>query len=111
LLGERDGCSGDGDCQNDEKSEHPILLHPLDLGGWPDYGPTVGSHAILRAIPASFFSRDLYRDVARVWRGVGIAYLLLLTALLTVFVAVEMQIGLNHWVHSSGAKDFIEQVP
>ena len=67
--------------------------------------------SILHAIPLSFFSGDLYRDVARSWRGIGLAYLLLVVALLTVTVVIRMQIALDGFARGEGATGFIEQIP
>lgn len=37
--------------------------------------------SLLKAIPLSFYSRSLYQDIGRNWRGLGLTYLLLLVAL------------------------------
>ena len=70
----------------------------------------VRRHSILRAVPLSFFSRDLYRDVAASWRGIGLAYLALVVALLTLFAVVWMQVGLGRWAKGP-ALGFADQIP
>ena len=72
--------------------------------------PIVRRYSILRAIPLSFFSRDLYRDVAASWRGFGLAYLALVVALLTLFVVGRMQVALSRWAEGP-ARGFADQVP
>lgn len=67
-------------------------------------------YSVFHALPLSFFSDDLYRDVARSWRGIGLVYLVLLVALATLVVAIRMQIGLDRWVQGE-ARGLVEQVP
>ena len=67
-------------------------------------------YSIFQAIPLSFFSRDLYRDVARGWRGAGIMYTVVTLALLTLVLLVQMQMSLNHWVRGP-AQEYADQVP
>jgi len=67
-------------------------------------------YSILQAIPLSFFSRDLYREVVRAWRGIGLAYLVLLVALLTLVVAIRVQIWADGVVHGGG-RAFADQIP
>jgi len=50
--------------------------------------------SVARAIPLSFFSNDLYRDVAREWRGAGLLYLLLVTVLAAIPFLVGIQVRL-----------------
>jgi uncharacterized protein DUF1189 len=70
----------------------------------------VRRYSILQALPLSFFSRDLYRDVAASWRGIGLAYLALVVALLALFVVVRMQVALGRWADGP-ARGFADQVP
>ena len=67
-------------------------------------------YSILRAIPLSFFSSDLYRDVATSWRGIGLVFQLLLAAFLTLLVLVRIYSALNLWVHREG-QQLADQVP
>jgi hypothetical protein len=52
-------------------------------------------HNAITAIPRSFFSADLYRDVARNWRGIGFWYLVLVMLLTTIFPVLEVRAGLR----------------
>jgi len=67
-------------------------------------------YSILQALPLSFFSRDLYRDVVRSWRGFGLAYLVLLVALLTLVVVIRTGMALDAWVRGE-AVGLADQVP
>ena len=60
----------------------------------------------------SFFSKELYRDVALNWKGVGTAlgYLLLLLAVCWIPTMVEMHIGFANFVDNEAPK-VVEQVP
>ena len=60
----------------------------------------------------SFFSKELYRDVALNWKGVGAAlgYLLLLLAVCWIPAMVEMHIGFANFVDNEAPK-LVEQVP
>jgi hypothetical protein len=70
----------------------------------------VRRYSILQAVPLSFFSRDLYRDVAGAWRGIGLVYLVVVVAFLTLVMVLRMQVALNRWVEGS-AQGFADQVP
>lgn len=50
----------------------------------------------------SFFSRDLYQDVARNWTGTGFAYLLLLLAVAWLFIAAKIHNDFSGWVEKQG---------
>jgi hypothetical protein len=67
-------------------------------------------YSILQALPLSFFSRDLYRDVVRSWRGLGLAYLVLLVALLTLVFVIRTGMALDAWVRGE-AQGLADQVP
>lgn len=62
------------------------------------------------AIVHSFFSGDLYRDVARAWRGVGLLYLLLVTLLCAVPVLISMRYGMARMARE-GAAPILAQIP
>jgi hypothetical protein len=49
----------------------------------------------LQAVYLSFFSGDLYRDVANNWTGIGLVYLLLLLAAAWLPSAVRTFTGLK----------------
>lgn len=63
-----------------------------------------------RAIYLSFFSQDLYRDVAREWRGAGLAYLLLVTVLAALPFLVGIQVGMSRFVRNE-APAVLRQIP
>lgn len=58
----------------------------------------------------SFFSRTLYRDVARAWRGTGLLYLLFLLVVLWIPDMVRLQVALNA-LAEEGAPGLLRQVP
>jgi hypothetical protein len=64
----------------------------------------------LRAIVMSFYSRDLYRDVAQRWRGIGLLYLMLLLAICWLPSAARWFSGL-HMFASTGAVEIAKQLP
>ena len=51
--------------------------------------------SLLKSIPFSFFSVDLYKDVARRWHGLGFVYalVLLLTAVLVAHIMLAVKLG------------------
>ena len=57
----------------------------------------------LQALYLSFFSADLYRDVARRWKGIGLLYLLLLLGLTWLPTAVRVFNGLQTFSAEKGA--------
>lgn len=67
-------------------------------------------YRILEPLWLSFYSKDLYRDVARNWGGETFAYLLLLVALSWIPLVVRV-----HWSFAkfadSEAQHFVEQIP
>lgn len=67
-------------------------------------------YSIFQALPLSFFSRDLYRDVAATWRGIGIVYLLVLVLLTTLLVVVRVKLAFDGWARGPAAA-IAEQVP
>jgi hypothetical protein len=82
----------------------------LTAGRSRSYRALVRRYPILRAIPLSFFSRALYRDVGGEWRGIGLVYLLLVVAFGTVLALLPMQAGLSLWVRGEG-RMLAERVP
>ncbi len=64
----------------------------------------------LRAIALSFFSKELYRDVARNWLGAGIVYLLLISFLSVVPALVAMQVGIAAFAREE-AGPILAQIP
>ncbi len=58
----------------------------------------------------SFFSKSLYRDVAKNWRGVGFSYLLLLLTLTWIPVMIQFHYNLSNIV-SREAPKIVSQLP
>ena len=62
------------------------------------------------AVYLSFFSKPLYRDVARNWRGVGFLYLLMLLLVCWLVTFIDVQAGISEFVDDVGPP-ILEQVP
>jgi hypothetical protein len=58
----------------------------------------------------SFFSKDLYRDVAFQWKGTGFAYLLLLLTICWIPSIVKLHVGLANFVDNEAPK-IVSQIP
>jgi hypothetical protein len=65
----------------------------------------------LTALVFSFFSRSLYRDVARRWRGVGVVYLLLLMFVNWLPVVVAWHLGARMWAEGGAAQRLLGEFP
>ncbi len=65
---------------------------------------------LLHPLVLSFYSRPLYQDVGKNWRGAAFLYLLLLVGLCWLPVMVQMQVDVAHFVEE-GAMGFVQQVP
>jgi hypothetical protein len=66
--------------------------------------------SMLRAFVLSFHSKELYRDVARKWKGTGLLYLVLLLAICWAAQMVKVQFGLTHFARQEGA-NLVQQIP
>jgi hypothetical protein len=64
----------------------------------------------LRALTLSFYSRELYREVAHEWLGAGVIYLLLVTLLSVVPALIAMQVHLTRFA-SREAGPILAQIP
>jgi hypothetical protein len=69
------------------------MQDPLPGGdsGVPQQVPEIRRHGPILAIFLSFFSAELYRDIASRWRGIGLRYLLLLIFLTSIPEAFNAQ--------------------
>jgi hypothetical protein len=67
-------------------------------------------YSIVHPWALSFFSKDLYRDVAANWKGFGLLYLLSLLALCTIPGALTIDRALTDWIDRDAPK-IIRQVP
>ena len=67
-------------------------------------------YSFFHAAVLAFFSKSFYRDVGQHWRGTGLAYLLIMLALLWIPTMVKAQFGIARFVNSE-SKKFTEQIP
>jgi hypothetical protein len=67
-------------------------------------------HSMIQAPILAFFSKELYRDVGRSWRGRSFIYLLFLVAVCWIPEALEMQAELTQFAGDQGAA-VVQQVP
>jgi hypothetical protein len=67
-------------------------------------------YSIFHPLVLSFFSKSLYRDVAKHWRGTGLLYLLLVLALVWVPTIIKGQLGISSWVDGD-SKGITNQIP
>lgn len=67
-------------------------------------------YSIWQAIPMSFYSRKLYRDVARNWGGTAFLYLLLIVALSMAVCTYLTQVYLNQ-MYVKVTDTFVAQIP
>ncbi len=66
--------------------------------------------SMLRAFVLSFYSKDLYRDVARKWKGPGLVYLALLLAVCWAAQMFKVQAGLTRFAKEEG-ETIVNQIP
>jgi len=64
----------------------------------------------LHALVLSCCSTDLYRDVARHWKGAGLLYLLTLTVLSQIPILVQTQLGVSRFMRTEASK-IVDQIP
>jgi uncharacterized protein DUF1189 len=67
-------------------------------------------YSIFHPLVLSFFSKSLYRDVGKHWRGTGLLYLLLVLALVWIPTIIKGQLGLSSWVEGD-SKEITKQIP
>jgi hypothetical protein len=66
--------------------------------------------SILDPLYMSFYSAELYQDVARRWKRVGLGYLFLAMALLQLPMAVKIHAGFSKWVRND-AREVVDKIP
>jgi hypothetical protein len=66
--------------------------------------------SIFHPLYMSFYSGELYQDVGRKWKGVGLGYLFLVMAILQVPMAVKIHVGFSKWVET-GASQVVDKIP
>jgi hypothetical protein len=64
----------------------------------------------LRAFFMSFYSRKLYREVGRDWRGAGLLYLFTLLLVAFTPIVVKVQLGFSEWIDRE-ASDVVGRIP
>ena len=67
-------------------------------------------YSIFHVPVLSFFSKKLYIDVARNWKGINFSYLLLLLAICWIPTMIQMHVGLADFVNNE-APALVNQVP
>jgi hypothetical protein len=67
-------------------------------------------YSIFHPLVLSFFSKSLYRDVGKNWRGTGLLYLLLVIALLWIPATIKGLRDFGRFVDND-AKELTEQIP
>ena len=68
------------------------------------------SYTIFHPFLLSFFSKSLYRDVGRNWRGAAFLYLLLLLAVCSIPPMVKIHLGFTEFVKKT-APGVVQQIP
>lgn len=72
--------------------------------------PAKKRYSVLDAIYMSFYSGDLYQDVAQRWHGVGLGYLLLIVLLTWLPLLIKIHVGFTDFA-SKDAPKIIGQIP
>jgi hypothetical protein len=67
-------------------------------------------YSIFHALVLSFFSKSLYRDVGKHWRGTGLLYLLVVLVLVWIPTIIKGQLVFSTWVDGD-AKAITKQIP
>jgi len=66
--------------------------------------------SIFHPLFMSFYSGELYQDVGRNWKGVGLGYLFLAMAILQLPMAVKIHVGFSKWA-ATGAGEVVDKIP
>jgi hypothetical protein len=67
-------------------------------------------YSIFHPLILSFFSKSLYRDVGKNWRGAGLLYLLLVIALLWIPTTIKSHLEFGRFIDND-AKELTKQIP
>jgi hypothetical protein len=67
-------------------------------------------YSIFHPLVLSFFSKSLYRDVGKQWRGTGLLYLLLVVALLWIPTTIKVHLEFGRFV-ANDAAGITQQIP
>ena len=72
--------------------------------------PPVRRFGLRQAFFLSFYSSELYRDIGRNWRGIGLLYLFCLLLLAAIPAAVKTHLGYSQWVDRD-ARETVDKIP
>lgn len=67
-------------------------------------------YSIFHPLVLSFFSKSLYRDVGKNWRGTGLLYLAIILALFWIPTIIKGQLAVAAWVDGD-SKEITKQIP
>jgi hypothetical protein len=67
-------------------------------------------YSIFHPLVLSFFSKSLYRDVGKLWRGTGLLYLLMVLALFWIPTMIKGHLEISRWV-AGDSKEITKQIP
>jgi hypothetical protein len=67
-------------------------------------------YSIFHPLVLSFFSKSLYRAVAKHWRGTGLLYLFIVLALFWIPTIIKGQLATSAWVDAD-SKEITKQIP
>jgi hypothetical protein len=67
-------------------------------------------YSIFHPLVLAFFSKSLYRDVAKHWRGTGLLYIFVILALVWIPTIIKGQLGMSRWVEGD-SKELTKQIP
>ena len=67
-------------------------------------------YSIFHPLVLSFFSKSLYRDVGKHWRGTGLLYLLLVLALVWIPTIIKGHLAMERWIDGD-SKEITKQIP
>jgi hypothetical protein len=67
-------------------------------------------HSIVQAMYMSFFSKSLYQDVRKNWKGNAYPYLFVLTAIFVIPLMIKIHLGVNDFMTNDAPK-ITQQIP
>jgi hypothetical protein len=67
-------------------------------------------YSIFHPLVLSFFSKSLYRDVAKHWSGTGLLYLFIVLALVWIPTIIKGQLAISTWMDGD-SKEITKQIP
>lgn len=71
---------------------------------------TTGAYSAIQALYLSFYARELYQDVARNWKGLGLPYLLFILTLFWIPEIMNMHRNFSEFIADEGP-GYVEQIP